>query len=316
MMFQAQPFSVVYRAVQPHERFLQSLASVRGQTQRPAEIIVVVPRDAPPDWDAIDVRVIRGTRGMVRQRAEGIRAAGTDIVLLLDDDVVLTPNTAEVMLQPLFDGRAEVTCPWLPGVTLHRGAATTLLRLFRVVDYSASGGVSYLRGGGVRHPMKPPPPSGTPTLGGHGAIVGLDRRVCDDGGFYGLVELDDLPYPFREDVALIYGLALTGARCLLIPTRFEHLTGPISDSARTLRLRAESVPRVHYLFWRDLLRANDPSNQGTLAVVALLWCTVGYVLHQSARGLRRGSFAAVSGVVSGSAQVVADLLRLKGSTRN
>ena len=75
------------------------LDSIAKQTVHPEEVIVAIPEGYELDYTLGTERVIRSKKGMVSQRAEGILAAKTDYILVVDDDVEFGPT----MVQELYD---------------------------------------------------------------------------------------------------------------------------------------------------------------------------------------------------------------------
>lgn len=75
------------------------LDSIAKQTVQPEEVIVAIPEGYELDYTLGTERVIRSKKGMVSQRAEGILAAKSDYILVVDDDVEFGPT----MVQELYD---------------------------------------------------------------------------------------------------------------------------------------------------------------------------------------------------------------------
>lgn len=105
-------YSAVIRCTgrNPHvEQLLQSLAE---QSLPPKEVLIVLPHGVPP-WDTpYEVRFIHSPRGMVTQRAEGIKAASSRYLLLLDDDITFNDTHAiEKLFTEMLRHSAHVALP-------------------------------------------------------------------------------------------------------------------------------------------------------------------------------------------------------------
>lgn len=93
---------------EPLERALASLAASRLQ---PAEVLVVdgdaaggaAPVAAAHAGGPLAVRHLRAPRGLTRQRNVGLDAAGGEVVLFLDDDARVRPDTLERLLAAYAD---------------------------------------------------------------------------------------------------------------------------------------------------------------------------------------------------------------------
>ena len=251
------------------------LESLQRQTIPPDEIVIVIPRDVGA-WTtpAPVVRFVHSDRGMVTQRAEGIRAARHDLLLLLDDDVVLEETAAERILSVLTASQAACVVPTAPGLS-PQGLRRALLAAFGIAVPRWRGGVTYTPSGGYIYSLKEPPETGWPTLGGRGAVVALRRRFAVEHGTLGDFDLEALAsYALRDDAALILQQARAGGTCLIIPNvRWEHHgEPPIGTSAD----RHQASIECHYLFWRKYIRPVSGSPfRSAWAYLALAWYFVG-----------------------------------------
>lgn len=93
-------YSVVIRTLgDAGLKYKALLDSIAKQTIQPEEVIVVIPEGYELDYTLGTERIIRSKKGMVSQRAEGILAAKSDYILVVDDDVEFGPT----MIQELYD---------------------------------------------------------------------------------------------------------------------------------------------------------------------------------------------------------------------
>lgn len=230
-----------------------NLPVLLAETQ-PAGIPVLVVDDASPDDtpDRIaehfpEVRLVRRARngGFGEACNEGVRAADTPIVYLMNADVRVTPGFLEPTLAPFEDPRVFAVSSIavsLDGRTVEDGPRLATFRRghlkWRRFDRQALLGLERL----------------VPTLYAVGAHVAVDRRrFLELGGF------DPLYAPFYwEDVDLSYRAWKRGWRVLCEPRSRVHHLREGSDIERTQPKRRYVVAnhRNRFLFtWKNL---HDP----------------------------------------------------------
>lgn len=91
-------YSIVIRTLgNTGDKYLQMLRAIERQTVKPLEILVVIPEGYSLDHQLGTERIIRSEKGMVTQRAVGIREAKGEYLLVLDDDLDFPPDFAEQM---------------------------------------------------------------------------------------------------------------------------------------------------------------------------------------------------------------------------
>ena len=90
------------------EVFRQELVSVYAQTLRPERVLVFIAEGYDrPAFTVGQEEYIWVPRGMVSQRALHYDEVASDCILMLDDDVVLAPDSAEKMLRALTGQGAD-----------------------------------------------------------------------------------------------------------------------------------------------------------------------------------------------------------------
>lgn len=106
-------YSIVLRTLgYGGEKYQALLDSIKSQTIQPMEFIVVI----PPEYELPKERLgtetfIRGPKGMVRQRVDGINAAKGDYLLIVDDDVEFPPNFVEGLWKLMQRTKADAVSP-------------------------------------------------------------------------------------------------------------------------------------------------------------------------------------------------------------
>ncbi len=197
-------YSAVIRSVGPNDLLDKTLASLQHQTVPPAEILIVIPEDTNA-WEVSTpgVRFVQAERGMVSQRAAGIRSANYDM-LLLDDDVYLEPNAAELLMSPIFDGRAECVVPYWSSYAKNTRIGRLVDRVFGLRIPKDTGGLTFTLGGGFYVPTAPDTKGGL-TEAGPGLIIALSRSFAQRAGVIGDMELQRVnPFAYLEDAALVF----------------------------------------------------------------------------------------------------------------
>ena len=90
------------------EKFRQELESIRAQTLQPDRVLVYIAEGYPrPGFTIGREEYIPVKKGMVAQRALPYDEVASDCILLLDDDVLLAPDSAERLLQAMEANNAD-----------------------------------------------------------------------------------------------------------------------------------------------------------------------------------------------------------------
>jgi N-acetylglucosaminyl-diphospho-decaprenol L-rhamnosyltransferase len=251
--------TVVIPTLNARDLLRDALASLDRQTVRPA---VVVVDNASTDGTAElvakefpDVRLVRNDRNLGFGRAvnAGVRHVETDLLVLVNNDVVCEPEFVERICEPFAD--AEIGSA--AGVLLQASAPDRIdsagIKLdptLQSFDYLWNDPATALES--AADPLGP--------CGGAAAYrTGAFREV---GGF------DETFFAYWEDVDLAIRLRLAGWRCRLVPQaralhRHGATVGPSSPLARRLesfgrgyvlgKYGVRRDPRVALLDWPALL---------------------------------------------------------------
>lgn len=105
-------YSVVIRTLgnagDKYKRLLQSIAK---QTIRPEEIIVAIPKGYSVDFQLGNERFVYCEKGMVTQRAAGIKAAKSEYILVVDDDIEFDEDMIEMLYLYLVENNLDCCLP-------------------------------------------------------------------------------------------------------------------------------------------------------------------------------------------------------------
>src|SRR3954452_2645262 len=279
----AEPVTVVVPAWNG-ERWLPGLFdSLAAQTQQPAEVIVVDngSTDGTLAWlarEAPQGRVLAqgGNTGFAMAANRGLLAAGTEVVALMNTDVVLTPDWIEIMAARLA---AEQGCASVACKMVRLGSENVL---DDCGDVLRRDGVCEQRGHGRRDDGRWDAPG---EVFGACAGAALYRRsaVREAGGF------DERFFSYLEDVDLALRLQLAGWPCAYEPRAVaRHAGGGSSDALskpvaywtarNAVLLIAKHWPArwLPYVAYRQLSWLDEAARRGTLAthlrgLLAGLW---------------------------------------------
>lgn len=121
-------YSVVIRTLGTGgEKYKKLLESISLQTFQPKEIIVVLPVGYKADHSLGYERTIYSEKGMVMQRATGIKNADSDYVLLVDDDISFETEFVEELMRLMKDTLADVVVPELKEVKSEKNILRAIL---------------------------------------------------------------------------------------------------------------------------------------------------------------------------------------------
>ena len=102
------------------DSLLRALHSVTNQTRKPKEIIIVDSSDVPLNCDLfgtnlklLDIQIYHTHPSVCYQRNFGIQKSTSDYTLLLDDDIELSENYVEILLNHLEANETETLCSGL-----------------------------------------------------------------------------------------------------------------------------------------------------------------------------------------------------------
>jgi hypothetical protein len=248
---------------------------------------------------------------MITQRAEGIREATNQRILLLDDDVVLDPRFAEVLIEAMKNSGAACVVPYWPDGWPKKLLSRFLYRIWGMAVPRRTGGIKYLRGGGYFYPLRPPPPMHWETHGGAGAAILMDREFAVRNEIYGFKELQKVgPWAIRDDGALILDVARKGGKALMVAgANFHHLGGTTRLMSGRLYMRHRAEIFGHYLFWRQFIRPTQLTStiSGWMGLLGLLRYLSGVVFLGVVSSVRARTLEPIRGILDGMRMLLRDV---------
>ena len=311
--------SVAIRSVRVNPLLVQTLECLERQSLQPDEVVIAIPADLTPDeqrrWkqlasqSPLAVRLVEGPRGIISQRENGIYAARTGFVLLLDDDIVLADTALEVLARTACERDAQCVVPYVPTAFptgLYKwGAAIFLME----VPYAGSGGTKYLPNGGYRYPSSHLAPGEcAETDGGIGWAILVNRCWILDHqctGDYRL-QFPDITYPFREDGAFTYSQKLAGAKMLVVNTgEVRHLGGTTKLDPRRLLWQYEAAMHNNCVYWYHyFFRYQRGPVTRTISALSLLWMLIGVHIMALVSSMQCKTLLPLQGLAQGYSKLI------------
>ena len=305
--------SVAIRSVRVNPLLVQTLECLERQSLQPDEVVIAIPADLTLDeqaaWkqvvaqSALPIRLVEGPHSMIGQREAGLRAACTELVFLLDDDIVFADSMLETLVRTARDTGAQCVVPYAPGgfpqTRLRKvGAAFFLME----VPYAGSGGVKYLPNGGFRYPTAHLAPGEVvETDAGIGWAILVNRDWVlrhDTAADY---RLQGLTYSLRGDAAFTHGQKLAGGKVLMVNAGdIRHLEGTTMRDPRRLRWENEAALYNTCVFWYCYI---FPYQRGRfmrmVSVLSLAWLLIGVHAIALKLSIQRKTLLPLHGLAQG-----------------
>ncbi len=90
------------------EKFERELKSIKQQTIKPEKVVVYIAKGyKKPNFSINIEEYVEVEKGMMRQRALKYDEINSDYILMLDDDVELSPNSSELMLKAIIENNVQ-----------------------------------------------------------------------------------------------------------------------------------------------------------------------------------------------------------------
>jgi GT2 family glycosyltransferase len=237
--------SVVIPTLRGRQWLPDCIASLRAQTLRDVEIIVVdnASTDGTREWLAMQpgLRVIRNeiNNGFAAACNHGMRASAALFVALLNDDTRPEPGWLEALVSAMTSDESRVTNEQSSLVTRHSslGAAASLMLYADRPGVVQSAGIAMDRAaiawdrlGGRRVSEAQQP---CEVFGASGGACLYRREMLDQVGLF-----DERFFAYLEDVDLAWRAQRAGWRCMYVPgARVLHYTSATSGQGSPFKHR-------------------------------------------------------------------------------
>ena len=276
-------YSIVIRTLgNTGEKYLQMLQAIERQTVKPCEIVVVIPEGYTLDHQLGNERIIRSEKGMVTQRAVGIREAKGDYLLVLDDDLDFPADFAEQMHSHLHARQLDCVLAFGGGVPTGDMAVAEkpsvkkrLKQCIKRLHVAFTGQAFYSQ-------RKSKWFDTISSTGGHRTYINCEEGLCQTGAFACFfikankakeVHFEEecwleqgriSSYAAYDDAVFYYKVFLQGGRIAYTHnTDFVHLDAaagrPAQDRLTAKRIRLYTIARNRTIFWYKHIWSNHRS---------------------------------------------------------
>lgn len=314
-------YSIVIRTLgNTGEKYLQMLRAIERQTVKPCEVVVVIPEGYTLDHSLGNERVIYSKKGMVTQRAVGIREAKGDYLLVLDDDLDFPPDFAEKLHSHLQARQLDCVlafgrgCVSTGGETVSRKLSlkTRMKQCVKRVHVAFTGQAFYSR-------RKSKWFDTIVSTGGHRTYVRCEDGLCQTGAFACFFTKADKAkavffeeerwleqgnissYAAYDDAVFYYKMFLQGGKIAYThDTVYMHLDAaagrPAQDRLTAKRIRLYTIARNRTIFWHKHIW----SNHRTLHNLAGgIYGMVNYALYSTLINLHPNNWPAIKALFQG-----------------
>lgn len=292
------------------------LDSIKSQTVQPAEFLVVI----PPEYELPRERLgtetfIRGPKGMVRQRVDGIHSAKGDYLLIVDDDVEFPPDFVENLWQLMQRAKADAVCPIIndDAVTSPPSVLCKLVSILGSGAYVSRKPSSYALeisplGGTIRHePLEKGRIYYTQT--GSGGCCFISASAVRELNYDQEIWLEkEVRYAFPEDQVFFYKAYLLGMKCVYAheyPYHHLHAASSVKSLEESIQRHTaikHDANRNLLIFWHRFQYSLLPKDsfKRCLSALGMAWkISFNLALHLAFYGWRPSHWRCISAAVKG-----------------
>lgn len=249
------------------EKFREELRSVTRQTVQPERVVVYIAEGhARPDFTVGREEYMWVRKGMMAQRILPYDEITSDCIMMLDDDVRMAPDSAERMLEAMEGYGADCV-----GADTFRNQDMSLKgKVYAAVTnlvfphYSRTWAFMVHRNGSFSYNNRPARPFyWSQSCAGPASLWRKDvyRQLHLEDELW----LDELPFPYGEDMLTFYKLHTNGFRLgILYDCGMEHLDGGSARGAyRKSPQRMYVRTKASFaIWWRTCFRPGDTTAAG------------------------------------------------------
>lgn len=317
-------YSVVIRTLgNTGQKYNALLQSIKKQTIKPEEIIVVIPHGFTLDYTLGYEKIIYSERGMITQRAIGIKKAKSDYILVVDDDIDFSETMVEELYDYMLENNLDVCFP-MEGVPTEDDLTNEKENFewpFSKILRSAFTGQMFISN------KESDFLDVITVTAGHKVFTKNKYKdrcyLCQTGNFQchfiktklaqnlhlehelWLEQGTISSYSSFDDPVYYYGLFLKGARMAYsLRTRYRHLDAgagrPAKSKLEEKRIRYYTMAKNRTIFWYKYLW--KPAKTFTRKVMVLmggLYGTVNYTLFSIAVSIRPKYWKAIAAMFEG-----------------
>lgn len=301
-------YSAVIRSTGYNEFLQQLLESLANQSLPPKEVVIVLPHGIPSWENRFGARFIHSRKGMISQRAEGIKAASEPNLLLLDDDIVFKDFQAvERLFSEMLRYNAVLALPYSPDAFPQGKLRKLFYALFGIAVPTSKRYLGYTAGGGFYYPKNPSFEQPYEVEGGYGRCIAANRDFLLKNQLLGDPDLEKISYALRDDGAFVLDVVRHGGKAILVGNvPYEHLGAVRKLSLQRLHHSFEASVFNNYIFWRKYIKGRY--RMQIVPIVGFAWHLTGIFILALLSCLRHKSIMPLLGVVRGFTRMVQEWL--------
>lgn len=297
-------YSAVIRSVGHNPLIDKLIESLTEQSLKPREIVIVLPYDVPV-WDTavLSTRFIHSPRGMVTQRAVGIKEARFRYLLLLDDDIVFGDvGAVERLFWEMLRHNAVLALPYSLEA-FPQGKRRVIYALFGMAVPTSKRYLGYTAGGGFYYPINPSFGQPYEVEGGRGCCIAADRDFLVKNSIFGDPDLEKVSYALRDDGAFVLDVVRHGGKAILVGNiHYKHLGGARKLTPQRLYQSYEALVFNNYMFWRKYIKGRY--RMQLIPTIAFGWHLTGVFVFAFLSCLRHKSVYPLLGAMRGFSRMV------------
>ncbi len=311
-------YSIVIRTLgNTGVKYYTMLQAIARQTVQPREVVVAIPKDYSLDFTLGYERVVHCKKGMVTQRAEGIKAAEGEYLLVLDDDLDFPPDFAEKLYEVLKEKKLDcvLAFPTYSEVINNDPIPQKHLpmkEVARKLRGAYTGQVFYSNKKSEWFDV-------ITSTAGHRTYINCEDKLCQAGCFQCFFIKNDKAkavhfedeawleqgrlsgYAAYDDAVFFYKFHLQGGRIAYSTnTHYAHLDAaagrPAKNKLEAKRIRLYTIARNRTLFW---LRLIWPSRRNLRALLGGLYALNNYTIYNIAINLYPKHWTAITALFRG-----------------
>ncbi len=245
------------------EKYQKLLDSIKKSSIQPKEVQIILPEGYRPPKERLGYeQFLYSPKGMVSQRVFGGKAANTDYILFLDDDVEFAEDFVEKMARPILDGICECTIPpQLSMLPPEHGVRKIIPMLcLNMVPAMFNKSTMYTKvmksGGSIYNRIdKDKVEEYLTAETAAGPFFFIKRDVFNDMRFEEELWLEDCDYAYPDDLVMFYKLVTLGYRIKCVAkAEVLHLdAGSGSDNGKRGCDVSYAWGRNWMIFWKKFI---------------------------------------------------------------
>lgn len=249
------------------------LDSIKAQTIQPSEFLVVIPHGYELPKERLGIETfLRGNKGMVRQRVDGINAAKGDYLLIIDDDIAFPHDFVENLFSLLTHTHADMISPRVDDAAGNIGSTGLISRIMAFLSsgsYVSSKQADYAIRisalGGSIHTAKLEKDKVYYTQTGHGGCCFASREAIQQLHFEDESWLEEnTTYAYPDDQVFFYKAHLQGKKTIYAHQfPFSHLDAGAtlnncSNNNEKKAIKKHDAARNTMIFWYKFQYLHTP----------------------------------------------------------